>query len=459
MVQGDGWSGVVGADGPEVAFLPAAERIDEVGEPVEVGDDLAARSSQPSRVAATARRSARRTTARATSRAAATRFSPGSTNSVGGSKRVGHVVDDRLERVDHRLGRERDAGLQLARGSRARWRARRPTTKSSRWRRTSSSSSSEPRSVSARARPSSDTASSTAPYAVGSGAVLADPAAVEQSGGAVVALARVDLRSHLRRSLRPGVLQPCGQWRVRSGRGSVALHDVRGSRSVPRHPADGPGGAPFLDAEGRHPHRAPEAVDEERAGVRGAGGGGRARPARRPPADAGRVRRLLPRRQRHLLPERRQRRRGGPPASHEAVPTDRGRRPRHPHRAGDRGRADPAVARRHRTDQRLQAHGRRRRLRARDALVHALVEVRAGDRSRRGRRRLRVPRHRRRCRHQRAAVGLVPHRRRRRLALHRHREAARGAGRARVRLARAPAHARRVLDRVPRLRARGRIRA
>ena len=66
-------------------------------------------------------------------------------------------------------------------------------------------------------------------------------------------------------------------------------------------------------------------------------------------------------------------------------------------------------------------------------LVHALAQARAGDRPRRGRRRLRVPGHRRRCRHRRAAVRLVPHRRRRGLAVHRHREASRRAGRARLR--------------------------
>ena len=38
---------------------------------------------------------------------------------------------------------------------------------------------------------------------VGAGRVLADAAAVQQSGAAVVALARVDLRSHPARSLRP----------------------------------------------------------------------------------------------------------------------------------------------------------------------------------------------------------------------------------------------------------------
>ena len=63
---------------------------------------------------------------------------------------------------------------------------------------------------------------------------------------------------------------------------------------------------------------------------------------------------------------------------------------------------------------------------------------------------VRVPGHRRRCRHRRRILRLVPHRRRRGLAVHRHRQASRGAGRARLRLVRAPAHAGRVLHRVPR---------
>ena len=98
-------------------------------------------------------------------------------------------------------------------------------------------------------------------------------------------------------------------------------------------------------------------------------------------------------------------------------------------------------------------------LRRGHALVHDLAQARAGDRPRRGRRRVRVPGHRRRCRHRRAAVRLVPDRGRRGSLFivtgKRHAE--------QVELGsdshESPQHARRVLHRVPRLRPRGRVRS
>ena len=77
--------GTVGADGTERPFLPPGERVHEVGETVQVRHHVAVGRASPPRAAATAWRSARRTTVRARSSAAATRFSPGSTNSFGGS--------------------------------------------------------------------------------------------------------------------------------------------------------------------------------------------------------------------------------------------------------------------------------------------------------------------------------------------------------------------------------------
>ena len=151
-----------------------------------------------------------------------------------------------------------------------------------------------------------------------------------------------------------------------------------------------------------------------------------------------RVRRLLPRGERHLLP---QRRRSTP------RPTASTRRSGHrPVAAGElsvrtgAGRsavvlivAALAIAAPI-NDGKLAA--RRRRLhrghRRRTALwlKHEPV-VDLG----RGRRRLRLPGHRRRRRHRRPALGLVPHRGRRGIAVHGHRQAARRAGRARRRVA------------------------
>ena len=85
------------------------------------------------------------------------------------------------------------------------------------------------------------------------------------------------------------------------------------------------------------PRGAPEAVGQERARVRRA----RRRRRARPSGDAlGRtivaVRRLLPRRERHLLLERHPRRRGRPAAPDEAAPPDRRRRSAGRHGAGRR---------------------------------------------------------------------------------------------------------------------------
>ena len=70
-------------------------------------------TSQPSCAATTVSRSARRTTVRATSSAAATRFSPGSTNSCGAVEARRDVVDDGLEARHHLARHERHTGLEL----------------------------------------------------------------------------------------------------------------------------------------------------------------------------------------------------------------------------------------------------------------------------------------------------------------------------------------------------------
>ena len=137
--------------------------------------------------------------------------------------------------------------------------------------------------------------------------------------------------------------------------------------AVPDDPArstpDVPAPRRTLHRQGDRQDRPAEAVDQERPRVRGAGRSRRARPARRAPRDAGRVRRLLPRRERHLLPQRRHRRRGRPPPSHQAPPTDRRRRPRRAHGPDHRRRPHRPGVRGHRADQRLQAHRRGRGLR------------------------------------------------------------------------------------------------
>ena len=158
--------------GRNVPFLPAGERVHEIGEPVEVRHDLAVGRASRACAAATACRSARRTTVRATSSAAATRFSPGQHELGGRLVARGDVVDDRLERVDHLVGGERDAGRRACARFSGAVASSAPTTNSSRCSRTRSSSSSEPRSASARASPSAETASSTAPYASGPGESL-----------------------------------------------------------------------------------------------------------------------------------------------------------------------------------------------------------------------------------------------------------------------------------------------
>ena len=147
---------------PEGAFLPAGERVHEVGEPVEVRDDLAA--VEPT----VGGRGDRRALGPAHDRAR--EVERGRDPVLAGQdellRRVvagGDVVDDRLERGDHRGGDERHAGLRASGGSSGAVASSAPTTNSSRCSRISSSSSSEPRSASARASPSAETASSTAP--------------------------------------------------------------------------------------------------------------------------------------------------------------------------------------------------------------------------------------------------------------------------------------------------------
>ena len=103
-----------------------------------------------------------------------------------------------------------------------------------------------------------------------------------------------------------------------------------------RHPR-----ARSVEAASPRQDRSSQAVDEERPRVRGACRGRRARPTHRAAADAGRVHRLLLRRQRHVLPQRRQRRRGRSTPPHQAAPPDRGRRPRRAHGPDRRGRLDP----------------------------------------------------------------------------------------------------------------------
>ena len=109
------YEAVSSAFGPRGTCLPASAPSCTRGR--RGGSDTARRSCRrrairhawPRRAA----RSARRTIARARSSAAATRFSPGNTNSVGGFVSRGQVVDDRLEPADHRLAHERDFGFQL----------------------------------------------------------------------------------------------------------------------------------------------------------------------------------------------------------------------------------------------------------------------------------------------------------------------------------------------------------
>src|SRR6185437_7452772 len=108
----DSWSGVLGADGPEGPFLPPGERIEEVGEAVEVGDDLAA--VEPTLVGGGDRPTL------GPPRDGAGHVERGGHPVLSGEHEFGrrlvargHVVDHRLQRVDHRPRRERHAGLQL----------------------------------------------------------------------------------------------------------------------------------------------------------------------------------------------------------------------------------------------------------------------------------------------------------------------------------------------------------
>ena len=228
-----------------------------------------------------------------------------------------------------------------------------------------------------------------------------------------------------------------------------------------RSPATCPRCAGRSHARGDRQDRPPQAVDQERPRVRRARRRRRARRARRAP------RRRWSRSSRFCLaasgtyflndandaeadrlhPTKRSAR--SPPASSTCAPA--------------RIIAVVLIVRRvrdHRADQRLQAHRASSPATSLVTISYTiwlkhepvidLAAVAAG---------LRVPGHRRRRRHRRAAVRLVPHRGRRGIAVHRHREAPRRAGRARVGLVAASPHARRVLHRVPRLRPRGRRRA
>ena len=105
---------------------------------------------------------ARRTTVRATSRAAETRFSPGSTNSCGMAKRsvTASMMGSRADTMSAVTREVPSTSLARFSGAVA---SSAPTTKSSRCNRTSRSKISEPGSVSARATPSIETASSVAP--------------------------------------------------------------------------------------------------------------------------------------------------------------------------------------------------------------------------------------------------------------------------------------------------------
>ena len=367
-----GWSvagiRVVGADGPEGALLPAGERVDEVGEPVEVRHDLAVGRASPRAAAATARRSARRTTVRATSSAAATRFSPGSTNSVRRLVARGDVVDDRLERRRPSSSVVSETpGVELARGSPARWRARRrPRTARAGAARAARRAPSRARSRRGRARaprplrrPRRTRRVRTCPCR---------PVRRRAGRCAVVARARVDLRSHRASESTTGrSLQPCGQWRVRSRRcvrypcAMSAVPDP--SRATP--PAD-PEPRRSSTLKAVDPHRAPEAVDQERPRVRGAGRGRacsteRDALARRRSSRSSRF--CLAASGTYFLNDA---------ADAEAdrlhptkrLPPDRGRRPR----ACARARVIAVVLILlslvdHRADQRRQAHRRRRRLR------------------------------------------------------------------------------------------------
>ena len=157
-------------------------------------------SSQPTVVAVTDSRSARRTIVRARSSAAATRFSPGSANSVGGSKRAVMSSMTRLERGDHLRGDERGAGRQLVAVVR---RGRQLRADDEELTLQPDEQLVELAAGLALGPRETQRGNRFVGRAVGRGArrVLRDPAAVQQPGAAVVALARVDL--HLRRSLRP----------------------------------------------------------------------------------------------------------------------------------------------------------------------------------------------------------------------------------------------------------------
>ena len=100
------------ADGAERAFLPAGERVDEIGEAVEVRHDLAVVEppgpGRGHRFALGAPHDRARDVERGRDPVLAgqhellRRFEPG-----------GDVVDDRLERLDHLVGHPRDRGLEL----------------------------------------------------------------------------------------------------------------------------------------------------------------------------------------------------------------------------------------------------------------------------------------------------------------------------------------------------------
>ena len=151
-----GGSGSVRAPGGSMPFLPAGERVHEVGEAVEVRHDLA-RAVEPAR-RARPRRPRARPGARRCGRGRARRrpgSRPGSTNSCGGSKRVvtSSMIGSSAATISAVTSVTPASSLCRFSGAVA---SSAPTTNSSRCSRTSSSSSSEPRSVSARASPRAD---------------------------------------------------------------------------------------------------------------------------------------------------------------------------------------------------------------------------------------------------------------------------------------------------------------
>ena len=183
-------------NGRQRAFLPAGERVHEVGEPVQVRHDLAGRVRANRAASRRPRpRSARRTNVRARSSAAATRFSPGHDELLRWLEARGDVVDDRFQPLDHRRGRERDTSGCSLRRCRVRSRARRRRRTIRAATATTACAVRCRVRLSARATPSALTASSTAPYAAGPASSLRDATAVEQTRRAVVAGTRIDLQS------------------------------------------------------------------------------------------------------------------------------------------------------------------------------------------------------------------------------------------------------------------------